>query len=153
MPIKIEHRLGVQAPADVIWEILEDVPGWAAWNPIYPAAVGRIGYGELLKLTLALPGRPAQSIEARIIDWAPNEAIHWRTTASRGLVSTVRYLEIDILGETNSIFSNGEIFAGWLGPRAARPLRPHLKQGFAALGEAVKAKAEALWRERGGGAT
>jgi hypothetical protein len=153
LPIKIEHRLGVQAPADVIWEILEDVPGWAAWNPLYPQASGRVGYGELLKLTLALPGRPAQPIEARIIEWAPGEVIHWRTTALRGLVTSVRYLEIDVLGEANAIFSNGEIFSGWLAPRAVRPIRGALKQGFAALSEAVKARAEALWRERSGGAT
>ena len=33
-PPKIEHRIGIQAPADVIWEILADIPGWEAWNPL-----------------------------------------------------------------------------------------------------------------------
>ncbi|HKT53473.1 MAG TPA: SRPBCC domain-containing protein [Caulobacteraceae bacterium] len=153
MAVKIEHRLGVQAPAAVIWELLEDVSGWPAWNPLYPAAAGRIGYGELLKLSIALPDQPARAIEARILDWAPNEAIHWRTTALQGLVTMTRYLEIESLGETNAIFSNGEIFSGWFGARAARRARPQLKQGFAALGEAMKARAEGLWRERAGRAT
>lgn len=153
MPIKIEHRLGVQAPAAVIWEILEDVPGWPAWSTLYAKAAGRIGYGELVKLTLTLPGQAPRDIEARILDWTPGEVIHWRTTAMRGLVTATRYFEIDVLGDENAIFSNGELFEGWLAPRTARPIRGALKEGFTAFGEALKAKAEALWRERSGGAT
>ena len=42
MPVKLEHRIGVQAPAEVIWESLFDVPGWEGWNPLYPRAAGVI---------------------------------------------------------------------------------------------------------------
>ena len=36
MSFRVEHRMGVPAPASVIWEVLSDLPGWSAWNPIYP---------------------------------------------------------------------------------------------------------------------
>jgi len=152
MAIKIEHRIGIAAPAEVIWEILADVPGWEAWNPIYPKAAGEIRYGGQLALTVALPGQPHRQIEPAILDWTPNEAIHWRLKALGGLLKTIRFLEIEVYSETGCAFNNGEIFDGMAAPYVARSLHRSLRRGFADLGEALKSRAESLWRERLDGA-
>jgi hypothetical protein len=153
MPVKVEHRLGVQAPASVVWDVVHDIDRWREWNPLYPEATGVIRYGETLKLKLALPDQPERELLATVLDWTPNEALHWRTSHAGGLVRTVRYLEIEAMSETGCIFSNGEIFRGLLSGPTVRQLRSSLKRGFAALGEAVRERAEALWRERAPGAT
>ena len=153
MPLTIEHRLGVRAPASVVWAIVHDIERWSDWNPLYTEAAGAIRIGEKLKLKLVLPDQDPRDLEATVIDWTPDEAIHWKTTHLRGLVKTIRYLEIEAKSETGCIFSNGEIFSGLLGPRVAKPLRPSLKQGFAALGEAVRDRAEARWRSSQGATT
>jgi hypothetical protein len=151
--VKIEHRVGVAAPAEVIWSVISDLPGWAAWNPLYPEAHGVIGYGEKLKLTVAIPGQEPRVIEPRVVDWTPDEAIHWQLSMAYGLVKSIRYLEIESLGPTNCVFSNGEIFSGLLGPRAVRPMRKAIRQGFEAMGEAVRERCEAIWQERQAEAT
>ena len=148
--MKIEHRIGVKAPAEVVWEILFDVAGWPAWNPLYPEAAGAVRFGEKLKLTLALPDQNPRVIEPVILDWAPNEAIHWQWSSPYGLVRTIRYLEIEVMSPTGCIFSNGEIYQGLLGASTARRTRETLKSGFTALGEAMRDRAEALWRKRSG---
>lgn len=153
MRVKLEHRLGIKAPASVVWEIISDLPAWPEWNPIYPEAQGVIGFGEALTLTLALPGRKASVIRPRVLDWAPDEAIHWKLSMLMGLVDTTRYLEIEKMSETGCIFSNGEIFDGVLGPRIARAMRRSIREGFAAMGEAVRDRAEARWREAAGAPT
>ena len=150
MAVQIEHRVGINAPAEVIWEVLADVPGWESWNPIYPKAAGQVRFGERLTLTLALPGQAHRVIEPAILDWTPNEAIHWRMSTTGGLVKSTRYLEIEPLSETGCIFCNGEIYGGLLGPTVAQRLHRSLRRGFTALGEALKERAEALWRERSG---
>ena len=68
MPVKLEHRIGVQAPAEVIWESLFDVEGWAAWNPLYPRAAGVIRIGSTLSLDMALPGQAPQTVTPTILD-------------------------------------------------------------------------------------
>jgi hypothetical protein len=152
--MKLEHRLGVKAPAAVIWEILADVPAWPQWTTIYSRASGVIGFGERLKLELALPGQPPQAIEPVIFQWEPNEVIHWRMKSMAGLIENVRFLEIETLSETGCIFSNGEIYGGLMGPSgSAVKQRRVIRRGFTALGEALRDRAEALWRERGGGST
>ena len=148
MPAKVEHRIGVKAPAPVVWEIVHDVDRWREWNPLYRDVVGRIAFGETLRLRLALPDQPERELVATVLDWSPNEAIHWRTSHFGGFLRTVRYLEIEAMSERGCIFSNGEIFRGLLSGAVLRQMRGSLRAGFEALGEAVRDRAEALWRER-----
>ena len=150
MPVKLEHRIGVQAPAEVIWESLFDVEGWAAWNPLYPRAAGVIRIGSTLSLDMALPGQAPQTVTPTILDWAPEDHVHWTTKSQYGLMKTIRYLELEPLSETGCIFSNGEIYEGFLGERYARRNRRAIRAGFATMGEALQQRAEAAWRERRG---
>lgn len=150
---KLEHRIGVQAPAEVIWESLFDVASWAEWNPLYPRAEGVIRIGTALNLTLQLPGRPAQEIKPVILDWAPNDHIHWKLKLMGGLVQTTRYIEIETLSETGCIFSNGEIFDGLLASTVVKQHGRAIRAGFTAMGEALRERAEATWRERQGATT
>jgi hypothetical protein len=152
--VKIEHRIGVKAPATIVWEILADVPGWSQWSGLYTRASGVIGFGERLKLEVAHPGLPVRAIEAVVFEWEPRELIHWKIKSLGGLLESVRFFEIDSLSEAGCIFSNGEMFGGLLGPsRTALKQRGALRQGFTTLGESMRDRAETLWRERGGGAT
>ena len=137
---KIEHRIGMQASAEAIWAVLSDLSRWSEWNPLYPRAEGALRIGERLDLDLALPGRSRRRIRPTIVDWVPNEQIHWKLSMFGGLMRTVRYFEIEQLAPGSCIFSNGELFDGALGPLVARRMRKTIRAGFASLGEALKAR-------------
>jgi hypothetical protein len=148
--VRIEHRIGVQAPAEVIWKTLYDLERWAEWNPLYPKASGAIRIGQPLNLTLAIPGQPEREIHPTVLEWVPNEQLHWRLSLMGGLIRTVRYIEIEQLAEESCIVSSGEIFGGWLGPSAARRMGRAVHRGFVAMNEALKRRAEAAWPRAGG---
>jgi hypothetical protein len=143
MKVKLEHRIGIPAPATVIWEALSDISAWPTWNPLYPRANGVLRIGAQLDLEVAIPGQANRTIRPIIADWVPNDQIHWNLRMLGGLVKTTRYLEIEQLTETGCIFTNGELFDGVLGPSIAKRFRPALRAGFAAMGEALKARVEA----------
>lgn len=147
MSFRIEHRIGVAASAEAIWDLISDLNGWKAWNPLYPEADGRLAIGGTLKLTEAVPGRPPRTLQPTVVDWEPRAQILWREDG--GFMSrTVRYLEIESLSETGCIFANGAFYHGVLGERAAKGARRNIQQGFEALGEAVKQHAEQRWRDQ-----
>jgi hypothetical protein len=146
MRVKIEHRLGIPAPAEAIWAVIADIAGWPAWNPLYTKAEGVLRIGAPLVLEVALPSQKPRTIRPTISDWVPNEQILWKLSMLGGLVKSTRYFEIEQLAETGCIFSNGEMFDGFLGPTVARRMRPAIRAGFAAMGEAVKARSLAAWR-------
>ncbi len=146
--VRIEHRIGVQAPAEVIWEVISDLDSWEIWNKLYPKASGTIRIGSVLDLTLALPGQAPQEIKPTVLEWVPNEQLHWRLTMVGGLVRNIRYFEIETLAGAGCIVSNGEIIGGLLGPRIAKRMGRNIHRAFMENNEALKVRAEALWQAR-----
>jgi hypothetical protein len=147
---RVEDRIGVQAPAALIWEIVADLERWAEWNPTYTRASGAMRIGETLSLTLALPGQSPQEIRPKVIDWVPNEQLHWQLSMLSGTIRTLRYIEIEALAEAASVVDNGELFQGLMGPSLGKRMAGPLRRGFKAMNEALKDRAEAVWRERQG---
>lgn len=148
--LRIEHRIGIQAPAEVIWEVIADLSSWHEWCELYPKATGQIRIGATLDITLALPGRPVEEIHPVVLEWVPNEQLHWRLTMLGGLVKTTRFFEIEALAPESCIVNNGELIAGFLGPRLGKPLAGRIYRAFMAMDEALKARAEAIWQARKG---
>ena len=148
--VRVEDRIGVQAPAEVIWEIVSDLQRWAEWNPTYTQAKGQIRIGSILTLTLALPGQPPQVIKPKVLDWIPGEQLHWELKLMGGMIKTVRYIEIEARGETGCIIDNGEIFGGFMGPSLGKRMGGTVRRGFRAMNEALKTRAETMWAERKG---
>ena len=146
MSLRIEHRIGVAAPAETIWELVGDVEGWPRWNPLYTQASGKLGIGATLRLTEALPERPPREISPVVVDWEPCAQILWRENGLLGRV--VRYLEIEALTETGCIFANGAFFHGLIGQTEAKSRRRAIYAGYEALGEAVKRLSEKAWAEQ-----
>jgi hypothetical protein len=146
--VRVEHRIGIQAPAEVIWDIVYDIAKWGSWNPLYTEAAGIIRIGETLTMTVALPGMKPQKARATVLEWVPNEQLHYQTVALGGLVRGTRYVEIEQLAEESCIVANGEIMGGLLGPSLARSVGPKVFRGLRGMNEALKEQAEARWRER-----
>lgn len=144
----VEHRIGVQAPAEVVWEVVSDFEGWTQWNPLYRRAEGVMKVGSTLVLEQHLPGLPPSVIQPVVQDWVPYEQLHWRSSRLGGFVTAIRYLEIESMGPANATFSNGELFMGLLLRFVGRDERRRLKTAFTQMGEAVRDRAEAIWSER-----
>ena len=142
MSFKIEHRVGVQAPPEVLWELISDLPGWAEWNPLYPSAAGRLAIGAKLDVTLALPGGKPEPIAPVVVDWVPHMQLVWRLKLLGGLLRTVRYMEIEPLDNGRaSVFSHGEMFEGPAAMFMPKALRRQIKVGFIAMSEALQGEA------------
>ena len=144
----VEHRIGVQAPAEIVWEVVSDFETWTHWNPLYRRAEGQMKIGTALTLEQHLPGRAPTVITPIVLDWVPYEQLHWRSTRMGGFVTAIRYLEIETMGPENATFSNGELFMGLLLRFVSREERRALKSAFTQMGEAVRDRAESLWSER-----
>jgi hypothetical protein len=148
----VEHRTGVQAPAELVWELISDFSTWADWNPIYRKAEGQMKIGTPLTIEQALPGEPVQVIQPVVQDWVPYEQLHWRSSRLGGFVTAIRYIEIERMGEVNSTFSNGELFMGMLVRWVSKAERRKLRTAYTQMGEALREHAEALWSQRQQGA-
>jgi hypothetical protein len=139
MSFKVEHRMGVPAPAKVIWEVLVDLERWAEWNPTHPRIVGQLRIGETLEVHEAFPGAPSRVIRPKVVDWVPDAQILWTLSQAGGLIRRIRYIEIEPFDEQADacILSNGEVWQGIVGQRVGKAARWRLRAGFEAFNQAV----------------
>lgn len=141
MNFRVEHRVGVQATSDRIWEIVSDLPFWNAWNPTFPEAEGTIAIGGNLRLLEQVEGLPDRRVTGRIHDWVPFTQLIW--AEKRGWhFSSTRYIEIEELAPGSCILTNGEIFHGFRGEDYVHKHRKRLRAACAAMGEALRDRAE-----------
>lgn len=142
MNFRIEKRIGIQAPADRIWEVLSDLGGWSDWHPVETEASGTIAFGGQISLTETLPGHDSRPVAARVGDWQPLAQLVW--CEKRGLMfNVVRYYEIDELEPGSCIVANGYIFSGLRGEGFHDKHKFAIRQACEQVCEALKAKAEA----------
>lgn len=147
---RIEHRLGVAAPAPVVWSIIADVGRWGDWTGVYRDVQGRIAIGEPLNLVLTLPGQKPMALPGRVLDWVPNEQLHWRIKLFGGAVKVTRYIELEALNDAGCILSNGEVQSGMGASFVPGKMQRAIRQGLQSMNEALKDRAEAQWRGEGG---
>ena len=150
---RIEHRLGIPAPAHVVWQVLADLERWGEWNPLYPKALGKLRIGGELALTEVLPQTEPAEITATVVDWVPEEQILWRLSQAHGFLKRLRYFEIEALTKEGCIFANGEDWYGRPARKITAAQRRAMREAFAALGEALSVRALAVWREHAGAPT
>jgi hypothetical protein len=144
MGYRIQARVGVQAPAFAVWDVLKDLDGWKDWNPLFSEAEGRLSIGTLVRLRRVKGNGKGELEEVRIVDWVPNEQILW--ARSVGLFArSLAFLEIEALTETGCVLAVGEVYDGMVGERLGKARRRELHRGWTALAEAAKARAEATW--------
>lgn len=144
----VEFRTGVQAPAELVWELISDFSTWNDWNPIHRKAEGQLKIGTPLTIEQELPNEPVRVIQPIVQDWVPFEQLHWRSSRLGGFVTAIRYIEIENMGPQNSTFSNGELFMGPLVRWVSKTERRKLRTAYTQMGEALRDHAEALWSRR-----
>ena len=138
---RIEKRIGVRAPADRIWDLIADLPGWDGWNPIETSVEGTIAYGGSIALSETIPGLPERRTTVRVGEWQPLAQLVW--TEKRGLwFNSLRYFEIEELEPGSCIVANGFIFTGLRGEMHFDRHRKTLRTAVDSIADALKAAAE-----------
>jgi hypothetical protein len=147
MPFKVEHRIGVARRKEEVWAVLADFQSWGAWNPMYPQTSGKLLISAPVTVSEKVGDR-TESYTATVSEWVPNTQIIWTRKSHGGLVTHVRYIEIEPLSDTGCIFANGELFQGALAPfLVPEGRRRKLRQAFRGFCEAMKARVEAGYGE------
>jgi uncharacterized protein YndB with AHSA1/START domain len=61
----VEYRTGVQAPAEIVWEVISDFATWKDWNPVHPRIEGEMRIGTSLRVDLVPVGEGPATLTSR----------------------------------------------------------------------------------------
>ncbi len=140
----------VDAPQELVWEVLVEYARYPEWNPYTARVDTRLEVGADVVLHLPHPDRPGETMTTievmRVID--PPHHLQYDTADTLPGIFAVRDQWVEDLGRGRSSYRTTDVFSGDFAQVAYDLQGAWVKAGFDAVAHALKARAEELWTSR-----
>jgi hypothetical protein len=141
---ELHTEIDIDAPTEVVWQVLTDLDRYPEWNPFITSAAGSAEVGEKLVAHLDPPGGKAMTFKPRVTEVEAGETFEWLGTLGLSGVFDGRHrFEVEA-SPTGSKLIQSESFDGVLVRFMRKSLDNQTKAGFQAMNSALKARAESV---------
>lgn len=136
-------EITINASAKTVWNILMDFEKHPEWNPFIKQLEGTAWAGEQLRVLIQPPNQKPSKFTPKVVQVSPQKYFSWKGTFLASWIMTGEHIfEIKPLGENQVKFVHYENFRGLLAGIIMKKIGESTKQGFVAMNEAIKKKAE-----------
>lgn len=135
-----EVRQVIDAAPEVIWPILTDAAGHAAWNDTVQRIEGQIAPGATIKVFATIS--PDRAFPVKVDAMEPPNRMLWRGGMPLGLFTGVRTFTLSGSSAAGTEFIMREEFSGLLSPLILKTM-PDLTASFVEFAACLKRTAEA----------
>jgi uncharacterized protein YndB with AHSA1/START domain len=148
MPFVIDQTVTINAPADVVWRVLTDLPRYAEWNPFCLECESTLKPGDPIRMKVNL-GRKPQQVEEVVEEFVAGRhfAYHMKPYPA-GALSSLRSHDVEKLGPAQTRYRSHFELRGWMKPLVIALFGTKLRAGFGAMTESVRERAEVLWQQQ-----
>jgi hypothetical protein len=142
--MKIVASTEIDAPAEVVWGVLTDLPRFGEWNPFIRAASGSATVGGRIRVEMEpTVAGPTLSFVAKVLVCEPNKKLRWRGhLLTPWLGGSDHAFTIEPSANGRVRFEQRETFHGLLPRLAWRALARATRRSFRAMNEALKRRVE-----------
>ena len=149
--MELSTSVHIDAPPETVWRVLTDFDDYDEWNP-FMRVVGRANEGAHLEVELRPPGRRTARFRPTVTRAEHGHELRWQGhLLVSGLYDGEHRFRVESDGK-GTRFTQSEQFDGvlvgvvnrWMGMGAS------VEAGFAAMNDALKARAEAIAEEATG---
>lgn len=140
---ELHTEITIDAPTDVVWDVLVDLEHYDEWNPFVVEATGRPEVGERLVNRLQPPGGKAMTFKPTVTQVDPGRTFEWLGRLGLPGVFDGRHrFELRPTSSGGTVLVHTEQFDGVLVRAMRSGLDTRTKAGFEAMNEALKIRAE-----------
>ncbi|MEM7151614.1 MAG: SRPBCC domain-containing protein [Myxococcota bacterium] len=145
--VVFEYEAVLDAPIDVVWATLTDLPSYEAWNPWITRAEGPLEVGERVDITVQL-GDDDRDMWHRVVEVEAPTRFCWRDGGpSTGFVTGLRCRTLTATADGRTRIEQVLTLGGSMRAMAERRYGPKLMAGMeaetTALGEEAQRRAKA----------
>lgn len=137
----------IDAPAEIVWAILTDMPKYGEWNPFCVACDSTLEMGAAVNMTLndyTNPGALVPNVEY-VCAFDPPHMLSWELPWTEAWPYPARRDQvIEKLGPDRCSYYSTDAFLGENGIHVMRFAGPWVKRAFDDSAIALKARAEAM---------
>ena len=140
-PIRIE------APIEVVWDVLTDVEHYGVWNPFTPEVRTDFRLGSPARLRVRM-GPMKMKITETVCAFEKPRLIAWsKAFGARWLLVAVREQHLEPLDESSCNYHNSDRLTGGLAPVVSLCFGGYMRRGFTDVGVGLKRYVEARYAE------
>jgi hypothetical protein len=142
---RLHSETAIQASPERVWNVLTDFAAYPEWNPFIPRITGSLETGSRLDVQLQPPGSRGVRMRPTVQAAEPPRELRWLGHLGiPGLFDGEHRFRIEAVGTDWVRFVQEERFTGLLAPLVLGFVERGTRQGFEAMNQALKARAEQL---------
>ncbi len=142
----ISDTVEINAPIELVWEILVDLTQYPHWNPFTVKIEGELKVGGALDLHVNMPKR-GDRIQTEMVEKidSPHRLSWGMTLGISPLLSALREQKLENLSNDRCSYTTSDRFSGLLSPLVYFLFYDDVHGGFNRVAYALKKQAEADW--------
>lgn len=145
MAFVIDATLDIEAPAELVWNVITDFPRYGEWNPFLPACNTTLKPGDPIDLQVNLfASGPRPQREWMLTHTPGKEFSYSMKPAPLGALRSRRSHTVTPLGPGRCRYQSHFEMGGWLQPLVRGLLGSKLEHGFGGMTAGIKSRAELL---------
>ncbi len=142
MHYELHTEIEIDAPPEVVWEVLTDFATYGEWNPFVTSAEGIASVGHTLVTRFEPPGGRAATLKPKVTVVDNHETLEWLGHIGLpGLLDGRHRFELEATS-TGTRVVQSEQFDGVLVRLFRKSINTTTRAGFEAMNQALKSRAE-----------
>lgn len=140
--MQLRTEIEINAPPQVVWEVLTDGASYQEWNPFITTFEGKLAKGERLNIVMSPPDASDFRLRPKVLIVEPEKEVRWRgKVVSELLFFGEHYLTLTAIEGNRTRFCHGEDFGGFFLKFFAKQMNSAAR-GFVFMNQALKRRAE-----------
>ncbi|MGH8538991.1 MAG: SRPBCC domain-containing protein [Stenotrophobium sp.] len=148
MTFIIEKTLDIDAPAELVWEVITDLKRYPEWNPFMRECSTTFKPGAPIDMKVQLMAKPQPQREW-VLEYVEGKRFAYNMKpVPGGTLSSFRSHEVEALPGGRTRYRSYFYLKGWLMPVVRGLLGARLEKGFEGMTQGIKLRAEKFRAER-----
>lgn len=147
MSVTINYRIEIDAPKDLVWEVIADMPRYGEWNKFVVACRSSLQIGEPISMQVRVLPFMAQPQKEFIFDHEPGKKLSYGIHMPLGALDSHREHVLEGLSEERTLYQSNFQLSGWLSPLVGLFVGAQLRRGFSDMSYGIKDRALELLKQ------
>lgn len=144
----LETSIAIDAPAQTVWAVLDELASYPEWNAMLPDIAGRTTVGGQVSTTFVRPNTPVMKISPKITRVVAARELRWLTQAPDPTTFSGEHIFRVVAREGGGVmFHNDEIFRGTMVEERWPGLNTNTRAAYEQVNQRLKERAERFARE------
>lgn len=143
MAKQLKTRILINASPEKVWQVLTNFNDYPNWNPFIKELTKEVKVGNIIRVKLQPEGQKGMVFKPKVLSFDVNKRFSWQGHLFMpGIFDGEHIFELLDNGNGSTTFIQSENFKGVLVPLFSKMLDGATKQGFEAMNQKLKERAE-----------